>query len=843
MTTSLLLHLDGADGGTTILDTSQFPGKTVTAMGDAQLDTGIAPKFGTASLLLDGVGDYLAASAHADFQPAIGSSWTVEGWMRAGSPLQTGGIFYFGSTGSDTNRMMLYMGSDGTLNFYMNQGGSWFGPLTTVGGIVTAGVWQHFAITKVGSVVSIYHNGARRHTWDFGFTGNFNNTVFSLGVSRAPTGGVLQYFKGSLDEVRYTKDVAIYTGTSYTIPAAPFTDPVTVSYGTPTLYTSLTVINSSIGTPTLYTKLAVHAKRGTPTLYTKLMVTANGTPTLYTRLAVLDPGNPTTWTARCLIDGVDVSATLTGTLWVEADEGASRIAGVTILPPVGVIDPLDYVGRAITLDFVRKVGAVEIPMRLFTGRVDTPVYNPGTRLLDLSCVDDLQNRISVLSIADIDTLIGGRYSSAVQGDDLDLFDYAKARLTTVAASLDGDANGALRLTPWQLSGVWKTYADNDLLDGASSITLPQRTSIVNQVNIRYSYRYPHLRQRYAVVSLSCTRNEMHRAGYTYPVKDEIESACSGSGWVQTIGIYYPAPVTIPHLTGGVVRPRVGAVDMAIIHLTQRHGQAVSDEYEITVHAPESITQNGVLPHELRGAAEDEFDYQVWESDLTVPPLFSEGGEADYTPNFTPAQSDYAIQTLLDQARVKILETHRGARVSNTTLCDPLLDLDKRVRIMTPEIDSSGKVSHIRHALDINQGSAVTEFSIAVFGAGGAGLITPSVMDAPAATAPQIAAQNWLEELPFLSVNVYGGTPYNDNLMGLLLNPQQFYTVEDVPDGLGGFATESYENPFYVVGSYPSTGIRVEMPGVDETDRNPVSRNNVSVYDVVIPPETINLTRL
>jgi hypothetical protein len=75
---SLLLHGDGTNGSTTIVDSSPSP-KTVTAVGDAQISTAQS-KFGGASIAFDGNGDYLDASSSNQY--AIGTEdFTVEGWV------------------------------------------------------------------------------------------------------------------------------------------------------------------------------------------------------------------------------------------------------------------------------------------------------------------------------------------------------------------------------------------------------------------------------------------------------------------------------------------------------------------------------------------------------------------------------------------------------------------------------------------------------------------------------------------------------------------------------------------------------------------------------------------
>jgi hypothetical protein len=75
---SLLLHGDGTNGSTTITDSSLTP-KTVTAVGNAQISTAQS-KFGGASILLDGSGDYLDVGSNSAFGYGL-SDFTIETWV------------------------------------------------------------------------------------------------------------------------------------------------------------------------------------------------------------------------------------------------------------------------------------------------------------------------------------------------------------------------------------------------------------------------------------------------------------------------------------------------------------------------------------------------------------------------------------------------------------------------------------------------------------------------------------------------------------------------------------------------------------------------------------------
>jgi hypothetical protein len=94
--TKLLLHCDGADGGTTFTDSSNAaPRHTITAYGDVT-NTRAVKKVGESSIKFDGNGDYFSVPASSDWNRGTGD-WTVEAWFQnAGGTSGTGygnGIF------------------------------------------------------------------------------------------------------------------------------------------------------------------------------------------------------------------------------------------------------------------------------------------------------------------------------------------------------------------------------------------------------------------------------------------------------------------------------------------------------------------------------------------------------------------------------------------------------------------------------------------------------------------------------------------------------------------------------------------------------------------------------
>lgn len=638
-------------------------------------------------------------------------------------------------------------------------------------------------------------------------------------------------------------------GTAGTLGAMYTFDLVLDSASAPTTLTMITAPYGPAAAPTtLYmataaaspapTTLTLAYPTGAPSAPTALTMQAIGTASAPTALALVDASQHwPLWSLRMVINGVDISAQLTGQASVEADEGAARVAQFSILPAAGVVAPLDYVGQPVSIDYLQTMAGSTVARRVFSGRIDTPHFNPDSAQLDFTCTDDLQNRVAALDRTAIEALVGGKYCAAIQGDILDNWAYAQARLSTMAESVDAGATGGMRATPWVLSATWATFTDAELLFEKMTVTDPQRSTLVNKVTATFEYRYPRLRQRYTSVGWSGGQSEMAPSGWQYPTQQDILGAAGGSGWTVTLGIFSPAPAKIPHSSGGFVHTAEGSIDMAILYLAQRHSQTVTETYTLTVTAPESVAANGELPQTLRGALASSFDGGAWESALDVAPLMPTGGETDWAPDAPRADSDYAIETLLDQANVKILGSHRSARVGNACLCNPDLDLDKRVTIAATAVNASGKVARVRHLFDLDAGSAITEFEIACFGVGGAGILAPTPLASPTPPASAAATQDWPAAVPSMTVNTYGVTPYQTGLMGLLLNPPQTISVEDIPS----IGSKSFPNPFYVPGSYPATGFRMQMPGVADADRNPLDRLVAEAYQILIPSDTLTFT--
>lgn len=213
----LLLGFDGTDAATATTDESASA-NAITFVGNAQIDTA-QKKFGTASLLLDGTGDYLAIpdSANWDFGAA---AFTWECWVRFNT---TGDGTFFGAwtTSNATARFYWsFTGSAMALNFYNI--GSAVQTINSSAWSPSTGVWYHVVCERNASnVFRFYVDGVM-----FGKTTNsqsFDDTRTQpvwIGARNHSTPTALD---GWLDELRITKGVALYdSDAGFTAPTAAF---------------------------------------------------------------------------------------------------------------------------------------------------------------------------------------------------------------------------------------------------------------------------------------------------------------------------------------------------------------------------------------------------------------------------------------------------------------------------------------------------------------------------------------------------------------------------------------------------------------------------------------------
>jgi len=203
---SLLLHGDGTNGSTTIVDNSPSP-KTVTANGNAQISTAQS-KFGGASIAFDGNGDYLECSTRILI--AQSDDFTIETWSYQ---LNLSADYVLVSdSATNVQIFRLNFGTPGRVECGIY--GSGYPGILFFAIALSPSTWHHLAFSRSGGTIRLFVDGQEVGTSTAVLPDFYIDTVGSFSGSSLFTNGYI-------DDLRITKGVARYTA-NFTPPTAPF---------------------------------------------------------------------------------------------------------------------------------------------------------------------------------------------------------------------------------------------------------------------------------------------------------------------------------------------------------------------------------------------------------------------------------------------------------------------------------------------------------------------------------------------------------------------------------------------------------------------------------------------
>jgi hypothetical protein len=188
--------------------------KTVYAQGDAKLSTA-QKKFGTASLALDGAGDYITVPTQPDL--AFGTDdFTIEAWVYRTVATGTQTIFDLRSAGT-ANAPLLYF-NGGSIIYYV--AGS--ARITGAASVPNTGVWYHIALARSGTDTKLFVDGTQvGSTWTD--TTDYQQNTLYIGASYTGSAG---FVSGYIDDIRISKGIARYT-TTFVAPTSALTGDLT----------------------------------------------------------------------------------------------------------------------------------------------------------------------------------------------------------------------------------------------------------------------------------------------------------------------------------------------------------------------------------------------------------------------------------------------------------------------------------------------------------------------------------------------------------------------------------------------------------------------------------------
>lgn len=236
----VVLLIQPQSGDTEAVDYSSF-NTTITAQRESKAgvltltdpygDSQVTINFNGSNQIVtvDEVADRIAASTDPD-------TWTMEGWFNLGNTTDAQVVFFgmHGNTYSPDNNphvdnfVVFWHGNNGTTSnvprFYkINENGSNAEDVAVLSSTNTvADQWYHLAIVNNGGTLSYYIDGTRvRHETGYTFPTVRSDDSFQLGADQDNT-TTNDFFNGRCSEFRVTRNIARYTGSSFSVPASRF---------------------------------------------------------------------------------------------------------------------------------------------------------------------------------------------------------------------------------------------------------------------------------------------------------------------------------------------------------------------------------------------------------------------------------------------------------------------------------------------------------------------------------------------------------------------------------------------------------------------------------------------
>lgn len=233
----LLLHMNGSTGSVVFTDVK---GHTVTASGNAQISTAQS-KFGGASGLFDGTGDYLTVTNSSDFNmPDNGGTtgspnvtpftWETWTYFASGSNVKSPLTIGLDTTYGTSHIYSIWRDSDNKLKLLRQINGTGIYRITGAT-TVTQNAWHHVAwVREANNGHTMFLDGVKEGSQYFPLNGSGINSDFALTPIKITLGAFFDgatyslSLDGNLDEFRFTNGVCRYPGGTTFTPVGPFLD-------------------------------------------------------------------------------------------------------------------------------------------------------------------------------------------------------------------------------------------------------------------------------------------------------------------------------------------------------------------------------------------------------------------------------------------------------------------------------------------------------------------------------------------------------------------------------------------------------------------------------------------
>ena len=182
--------------------------KSISAYGEASISSAQS-KFGGSSIVLDGQGDYLLLASNTDFAFGTGD-FTLEGWFYKSSTPASTFVFDFRTTATQAAPTVYTSGN--SLIYFVNGANQIVG----TNALPSNNAWYHIALSRSGTDTKLFVDGNQ-----VGPTWNDTTNYIQSNVYIGARYGGASTWHGYIDEIRISKGIGRYTA-NFAVPTAPF---------------------------------------------------------------------------------------------------------------------------------------------------------------------------------------------------------------------------------------------------------------------------------------------------------------------------------------------------------------------------------------------------------------------------------------------------------------------------------------------------------------------------------------------------------------------------------------------------------------------------------------------
>jgi hypothetical protein len=217
---SYLLVGNGANGTTTNIKDSSSNNYTTTVFGNTVISTAISPpaitNSGSGTVYFDGNGDYLSLPS-SSILPSGTGDFTIELWLYFTNSAGRQAIM----SGTAANSIFLTKGSDYSGDDNISVG---FTAVTSNERFPVTflnNTWYNLVAQRASGVISFYLNGVKQTVFGSG-VGAANLVSSSSVIGYSAFAATPAFLNGYVYDLRITKGVARYSGSTMTVPTSAF---------------------------------------------------------------------------------------------------------------------------------------------------------------------------------------------------------------------------------------------------------------------------------------------------------------------------------------------------------------------------------------------------------------------------------------------------------------------------------------------------------------------------------------------------------------------------------------------------------------------------------------------